>query len=106
MHVVPTPPLRGRRVLIVESDTSFLHKLMNVLEEDEHAETHYITDPYDEIGAKRTNAFTFCAAIVNGAFRDVARKLTVPVLVYGPNTLIPAEVAPIVEALKAIVPPE
>ena len=72
--------------------------------ENEAAETVYVTDPYSDAGAKRIAGFAVCAAAINSQHRSVAKALTVPVLVYGASTEVPAQAAAIVPALKALLP--
>jgi hypothetical protein len=95
-------PLRGRQVLIVESETKLLYELMAALENAEGAETFYVTDPACEKDAKRLCQWTSSVAILNSAHKSVATMLTVPFLIYGANTEVPAEVEAIVNGLKAM----
>jgi len=101
MGLVPPPILRGRRILIVESEVPLLHELIRALE-NEGAETVYVTDPYGDTGAKRIEAYAYCAAAINSVHRSVAKALSVPVLVYGAHTEVPAQVDAVLRALKAL----
>src|SRR3989304_10460473 len=83
------PDLRGRRILIVESEIPFLDQLMSALE-NEGAETVHVTDPYSDAGAERIGAYTCCAAALNSVHHSIAKLLDVPVLVYGSHTEGPA----------------
>ena len=93
--------LRGRRILIVESEVVLGPKLQDALER-EGAETVIVGDPYSEEGAKRIATFTVSAAAINSVHRGLARALDEPVLIYGPNTAVPSEVDAIVRELKTM----
>jgi hypothetical protein len=95
-------PLQGRQVLIVESETKLLYELMAALENDEGAETFYVTDPNCEQDARRLGQWTSSVAILNSAHKHFAAALTVPFLIYGAGSEVPAEVAAIVSGLKAM----
>ena len=101
MDLVPPPALRGRRILIVESEVVLGPKLQDALER-EGAETVIVSDPYSEEGAKRIATFTVSAAAINSVHRGLARALDVPVLIYGPNTAVLPQVEAVVPALKAM----
>lgn len=103
MDMDPPPPLRGRRILIVESNTKLLYQLMDVLENSEGAETFYVKDPHGEEGVvRRLTRYVACAAIINSVHGAVAKMLDVPVLVYGANTSVPAEAGAIARALNGM----
>ena len=95
------PGLRGRRILIVESEAALVLHLQNALE-DEGAEALAVTDPYSPSGTDRVTAFTVCAAVINSVHRGIACALDVPVLIYGANTPIPPQVDAIVRELKGM----
>ena len=93
--------LRGRRILIVESEILFLDQLVSALEND-GAETVHVTDPYSDAGAERIGAYTCCAAALNSVHHSIAKLLDVPVLVYGSHTEVPARVDAIVRELQRL----
>ena len=105
MELVPPPALRGRRILLVESEAPLLRELMSALE-NEGAETVYVTDPYSDTGVVRMVEYTYCAAAINSVHRSIAKTLRVPVLVYGPQTEVPAGTDAIMLALKALLSEE
>ena len=95
--------LRGRRILIVESETRFLHHLETALEE-QGAETLAVTDPYSFAGAERITRFVFSAAVINEWYRRVQSSLrNMPVVIYGGTAPVPAQVDVIVRELKSVI---
>jgi len=101
MDLVAPPALRGRRILLVESEVPLLRELMSALE-NEGAETVYVTDPYSDVGAERIASFILCAAAINAVHRSVAKALDVPVLIYGADTEVPPQADAIVRELKGM----
>jgi Tfp pilus assembly protein PilW len=92
--------LSGRLILIVESDIHLVRHLVRSLEEDERAQTAYVTDPCCQVSAARMQKFAWSAALVNNSYRDAVKSLDVPVLLYGPETDVPARADAITDALK------
>jgi hypothetical protein len=93
--------LRGRLILIIESDTSLVRHLVRALEEDEKAQTAYVTDPCSQASTAKIKKFAWSAAVVNERYSAVAKSLDVPVLFYGPQTDVPARAEAITDALKS-----
>ena len=101
MDLSAPPDLRGRRILIVESEVALVLPLQNALE-NEGAETLAVSDPYSPSGAESIATFTVCAAVINSVLRSVARALDVPVLIYGASTTVPPQANAIVRELKGM----
>ena len=100
MNMSDVPNLRERRILIIESEHPFVYHLRAALEE-EGAETVVVTDPYSVAGADRISMYSVCAAAVNDVHRSVAGGLkSMPVLVYGREERVPAEIGAVVRGLK------
>jgi hypothetical protein len=98
---VAHPSLRGRRILIVESEVVFGAKLQDALEH-EGAETAIVRDPYSADGPARMSQYAVCAAAINVVHEGCGKALTVPVLLYGEAMLVPAHIDAIKEALERL----
>jgi hypothetical protein len=48
------------------------------------------------------HAAAYCAAAINSVHRSVAKALSVPTLIYGPQTEVPARTDAVLLALKAL----
>jgi hypothetical protein len=93
--------LKGRRILIVESEVALGPALQDALEH-EGAETIIVRDPYSSNGAAQLERYAVCAAIVNSVHRGVERVLSVPALLYGGDMPVPARTDAIVHELRAM----
>jgi len=98
--------LRGRLILVVESDLHLARYLVRALEEDEGAQTAYVSDPYCDRGAEQLRKFSWSAAVINNEFRTLASSFCMPVQFYGPQTDIPERAGEIVDALKRLLAAE
>jgi len=93
--------LKGRRILIVESEVALGPMLQDALEH-EGAETIIVRDPYSANGEAQLKRYAVCAAIVNGVHRGMAKGLSVPALLYGGDMPVPARADAIIRELKAM----
>ena len=94
--------LNRQLILIVEREVPLVRHLVRALEEDEKAQTAYVTDPHSERGAERIRKFGWFAAVVNNRHRAIAQDLGAPILFYGPETDVPEQAGAIVDALKEL----
>ena len=92
--------LRGRRILIVESELALQQQLMDHLEEQEGAEIVRVSDPCSDKGAQLLTRYACDAAVVNVMYRAAIASVTMPILFYGRDMAVPPQHNAIVHALK------
>jgi hypothetical protein len=91
--------MRNRFILIIESDISqFAIRLQEALERA-GASTLIVRDPLAANGINLIKRFKFAAAAVNVQYNALAASLSVPVVVYGGSSDVPAHPALIVARL-------
>ena len=100
MRPIPSP-LKDRRILIIESEVVLAPNLQDALEH-EGTETVLVRDPHSLKGAEHIAQYQFCAAAINAVHSGVAEDVTVPVLFYGENERVPADVDAIVKELRTL----
>jgi hypothetical protein len=103
MRLVPPSVLKGRRILIVESEAALDPQLQRAIEA-EGGETILVPDPSSPSGATALARFSMCAAIVKAAHKGVTQALqeNLPIVTYGANQRVPAQVDPVVEELRRV----